>query len=116
MKPPASSYLRDIVRSCEAVQSFVKDRSFEEYVASLMLQSAVERQLEIVGEATAQLKSHHPETASKLGETRGVIAFRNILAHGYFAVDHKIVWQILADDVPHFLTMARALLEPPRNA
>lgn len=110
MTPPASSYLQDIIRSCEAVQSFVKDRSFDEYVASLLVRSAVERQVEIVGEATTQLKAHHPDIAAKLGETRGVIAFRNILAHGYFAVDHKIVWKIVADDVPQFLAADRALI------
>ena len=105
MKNPAGSYLSDIEQACEAVLEFIKDQ------ASLLLRSAVERQLTIIGEATIQLKTKDVAVAGLLGDVRSVVAFRNILIHGYFKVDDKVVWQVLADDVPRYLDSARAALK-----
>ncbi|MCE9582020.1 MAG: DUF86 domain-containing protein [Planctomycetes bacterium] len=111
MKNPAGSYLSDIVKACEAVLEFIKGQNFRHYQASLLLRSAVERQLTIIGEATVQLKAKDAAVAGLLGDVRSVVAFRNILIHGYFKVDDKVVWQVLADDVPRYLDSARAALK-----
>jgi uncharacterized protein with HEPN domain len=75
-----------------------------------MLRSAVERQLEIVGEALAQLARIDTETASRISEHRRIIAFRNILIHGYAEIDHRIVWDVLEGKLPVVRAEARALL------
>ncbi|MFH1044565.1 MAG: HepT-like ribonuclease domain-containing protein [Pseudomonadota bacterium] len=54
------------------------------------LQSAVERQFEIIGEAMNQLRRIDPNTAAAIPELPRVIAFRNIPVHGYANVDTSI--------------------------
>jgi uncharacterized protein with HEPN domain len=76
-----------------------------------MLRSAVERQLEILGEALAQLAKTDPAVASKIGEYQRIIAFRNILIHGYAEIDHRIVWNVLEFKLPVVLRQARSLLD-----
>jgi uncharacterized protein with HEPN domain len=75
-----------------------------------MLRSAVERQLEIVGEALAQLARTDAAVASQIGEYQRIIAFRNILIHGYAEIDHRIVWSVLERKLPVVLSEASNLL------
>jgi uncharacterized protein with HEPN domain len=64
-----------------------------------MLRAAVERQFEIIGEALTGLKRIGPETAAEIPELARIIAFRNILIHGYATVDDKLVWGIVETDL-----------------
>lgn len=59
------------------------------------MKSAVERQFEIIGEALSKLAKMDPETANNIPEYRRIIAFRNILIHGYATIDDKIVWGVI---------------------
>ncbi len=65
-----------------------------------MLRSAVERQLEIIGEALAQLIRRFPETAAHITRHAEIISFRNILIHGYSFVNDAVVWSIIQTDLP----------------
>ena len=76
-----------------------------------MLRSAVERQFEIIGEALAQLSRLDPTLASRISEFRRIIAFRNILIHGYAQVDDRIVWDIVETKLQVLRGEVGALLE-----
>ncbi len=76
-----------------------------------MLRSAVERQLEIIGEALNQLSKVAPEVAAQIPELARVVAFRNILIHGYATVDDALVWQVVIERVPALRDVLRGLLE-----
>jgi uncharacterized protein with HEPN domain len=65
-----------------------------------MLRSAVERQFEIIGEVLNQLSKVDPGAAARIPELGRIVAFRNILIHGYAAVDDDLVWQVLVDKLP----------------
>jgi len=90
--------------------SFVAGKKFAEYNGDLMLRSAVERQLEIVGEALAQLARADPASASLISEHRRIIAFRNILIHGYAEIDQRIVWSVVEGKLPVVRREAESLL------
>ncbi|MEK7437561.1 MAG: HepT-like ribonuclease domain-containing protein [Pseudomonadota bacterium] len=77
------------------------------------MRSAVERQFEIVGEAMNQLRRVDSETATAIPELPRVIAFRNILVHGYANVDNRLVWGVLETDLPSLLTTLGRLLANP---
>lgn len=72
-----------------------------------MLRSAVERQFEIVGEALNRLSRVDPETAALVPDLPRIVAFRNVLAHGYAVIDDALVWQVATRRLPDL----RAVLE-----
>jgi uncharacterized protein with HEPN domain len=111
MRIESKKYLYDMARAAELALAFVRDKSFADYEADPMLRSAVERQLEIVGEALAQLARIDPVVASQIGEYQRIIAFRNILIHGYAEIDHRIVWNVFELKLPVVLQQARSLLD-----
>jgi len=110
MRIESKKYLYDIAQAAELALGFVREKSIDDYIADPMLRSAVERQLEIVGEALAQLARIDSGTASKVSEYQRIIAFRNILIHGYAEIDHRIVWNVLELKLPVVLREARGLL------
>ena len=110
MRIESKKYLYDIARAAKLALGFIADKTFADYSADAMLRSAVERQLEIVGEALAQLARTDPASASQIGEYQRIIAFRNILIHGYAEIDHRIVWNVLELKLPVALHQASELL------
>ncbi len=90
----AQKYLSDILIAIDLIDSFVDGiNSFSEYEADLKTQSAVERQLGIIGEAVNQYRKEHPE--DELGNSKQIVGFRNRIFHSYDSVDNSIVWVIL---------------------
>jgi uncharacterized protein with HEPN domain len=106
--------LHDIVSACEAVEGFLTGHSQQDFADSLLLQSAVERQLFIVGEAMSQLRQIEPELVDQFEDWRSIIAFRNLVAHGYFAVDPSRVWSIATDEIRNTAAISKALLDARR--
>jgi uncharacterized protein with HEPN domain len=77
------------------------------------LRSAVERQFEIVGEALNQLAKLAPDLAAQIPDLPRIVAFRNILIHGYAVVDNAIVWRAVQENVPELLSVLERLLSAP---
>lgn len=103
--------LQDVIDACCAIESFVDGKSLEDYRNNLMMRSAVERQFEIIGEAINRLYRIDPQWTQKLTSHRRIIAFRNIIAHGYDMLDPAIVWQVIQENLPTLLDESRELLE-----
>ena len=113
MHADAGKLLWDARRAAERIARFTAGKTFIEYEADEYLRSAVERQFEIVGEAMNQLRRVDSETAAAIPELPRVIAFRNILVHGYANVDNRLVWGVLETDLPALLTTLGRLLANP---
>jgi uncharacterized protein with HEPN domain len=94
MRHEAKRYLYDVAQAAEQIAQFTAGKTFEEYLRDPMLRAAVERKFEIIGEALAQLAKRHAPAAEHISEHRRIIAFRNILVHGYADVDDRLVWDI----------------------
>lgn len=95
-----NKYLFDIASACELLVQFTAKRTFEQYAADPLLRSAVERQLEIAGEALQQALKCDPELAELITDARRIVAFRNRLVHGYADVSHEIAWGIIVGNLP----------------
>lgn len=91
MHPDAGKLLWDAQQAAERVARFTATKSFADYEADDYFRSAVERQFEVVGEALNQLSRLDPVTAATIAELPRVVAFRNVLIHGYASVDNRIV-------------------------
>src|SRR5688500_4743306 len=100
MQLEARKYLFDIQQASRRLEEFTRGRTFEHYGADAMLRSAVERQFEIVGEALTQLRKLAPEASAAVTDAARIIAFRNILVHGYADVDDRLVWNIVETKLP----------------
>ena len=94
MQPEAPALLWDASNAAGLIATFISGRSFWDYKTDPMLRSAVERQFEIVGEALNKLSKVDLQTAAQIPDLRRVVAFRNILAHGYAVVDDEIIWHL----------------------
>ena len=87
-------YLSDMMRAISLIESFTANtRSYMEYTVDLKTQSAVERQLAIIGEALNQYDKQ-PERIS-LNNTRKIVGFRNRIIHAYDSLDDTLVWAIV---------------------
>ena len=92
--------LLDGITAIELTQSFIEGATLDEYCKNAMLRSAVERQLEILGEACSRLTKL--ETAETLAITQlsFAVGLRNRIIHGYDAVDDDIVYATVLEDLP----------------
>lgn len=100
MHPDAGKLLWDAQQAAERVARFTAGKTFVEYEADEYFRSAVERQFEIIGEALNQLSRQDPVTATTIAELPRIVAFRNVLIHGYASVDDRIVWGVIEASLP----------------
>jgi uncharacterized protein with HEPN domain len=104
------AYLHDILTAADAISGFLADADFDGYVENDLVRSAVERKFEIIGEALGQLAKVDAELAARVSRWRDIIAFRNIIAHGYASLDHTVVWRAHKDSLPALRAEVAALL------
>lgn len=111
----AKAYLADIRVATDRIAAFTSGKSFEDYQADDLLRSAVERQFEIVGEALRKLADLDPPLAARIPEYRRIIAFRNVLVHGYASVDNWLVWGIVENKLPDLRAAIASLIRSVRD-
>ncbi len=103
--------LIDIIQAGEEIQRFTHGADFKAYQDSPIMQRAVERNFEIIGEALNRIKRIDGEFLAKVSGHDRIIGFRNILIHGYDIVDAMIVWKAVEDHLPTLLKEIRLLLD-----
>ena len=103
-------YLDDLIESAEKIRRFLQAKGFEEFISNEMLFDAVLFNLEMIGEATKMLPDDAKATVPEADWT-GPARMRDLIAHHYFAVDPRIVWEAAADHVPKILEHAKRLRE-----
>lgn len=105
------AYLWDMLDRARQVTDFVHGLSFESYVDDLKTRSAVERALEVLGEAARRVsdsfKSQHPEIPWS-----DLVGFRNVLTHDYGKLEQDRIWKIATRDVPELIPRLEVLLPP----
>lgn len=99
MTGQAKKYLSDILAAIELIEAFTEETpSFPSFQVDMKTKSAVERQLEILGEAVNKISREAPEFP--LSDVRKIVSFRNRLAHNYDSIDDAIVWAVLKKHLP----------------
>ena len=110
MRPESAAFLWDVHSAATLIGEFTAGIDVISYAADELRRSAVERQLEIVGEALKNLRNADPETAQLIPDLARIIGLRNILAHGYAVVDDAVVWSAASQRVPELLAAVDLLL------
>ncbi|MCC6424792.1 MAG: DUF86 domain-containing protein [Phycisphaerales bacterium] len=102
----------DMLEAAHAVDQFAKGKTFDDYLSDRMLRSAVERQIEILGEAARRVsdtfQSAHPEIPWRI-----IIAQRNVLAHEYGEIKHERIWRVVVQHLPRLATQLSPLVPKP---
>lgn len=99
MRHNFKKYLLDIATSIDTINEFLGDqRDFKIYESNKLLRRAVERELEIIGEATNRLLKIKPDI--EINEARRIVNLRNWVIHAYDNVDNIIIWGIISKDLP----------------
>lgn len=104
-----AQYLSDIDEAMSDARDFAEGHDLEDFLEDRQLRYAIERALEIIGEATSNLSDDVKARDPRLPwqEMRGL---RNIVAHAYHRVDPARVWQVVIDDLPDTHEKIRELL------
>jgi len=103
--------LYDIRFAIEEIDSFFvgRERRFEEYSTDIILKRAIERDMEIIGEAMNRILRENPEI--EIDNARRIIGLRNQIIHGYDTVSDENIWGIIMIHLPKLQKEVDALIE-----
>jgi uncharacterized protein with HEPN domain len=110
--PPRKWELRieDILASIKRITAYTQQLDFDQFRSDTKTVDAVVRNFEIIGEAAAhvpeEIVADHPEIP-----WQDMRDMRNVLAHEYFGISEKIVWDTVQDDLPPLIPQLKRLLE-----
>jgi uncharacterized protein with HEPN domain len=104
-------YLYDVHSSCEFLLEFTAGHTVQDYERDRAFRSAVERELQIIGEAVMQLHRVAPHVAARLSDFQKIIGFRHVLVHGYDSLRPVTVWDVVETKLAVLLREAKALLD-----
>jgi uncharacterized protein with HEPN domain len=105
-------YLEHILEAIRRIHSYVEDVDEVGFLSDQKTQDAVIRNFEVIGEASNNIRKHHPEffkanAAIPLGPA---YEMRNALTHGYFKIDLSTVWNTIHDDFQELARQIEAVL------
>jgi uncharacterized protein with HEPN domain len=99
MQREVQKYLLDIKESIESIHDYLGEiRDFNDYKTNKLLRRGIERELEIIGEATSRILKI--EDKIDISNSRRIVDLRNWVIHGYDRVDDVIIWGIISRDIP----------------
>ena len=101
--------LEHILEQLNNIESFLNGKSLDDLQKDKILQYAVIKSIEIIGEAAYMLSSEFRETHPEV-EWDGIIRMRHVLVHGYYQISVPLVWSIIEDDLPSFRDQIEKLL------
>jgi len=105
-------YLWDMLTAARAEVDFTRGRTLAEYEVDLLLRSAVERQIEIIGEAARRISSEFQEAHPEI-PWRPIQAQRHVLAHDYGEIKHDRIWRVAETHVPDLIALLEPLVPAP---
>jgi len=106
-----AGYLWDMLDSARTIIKFVSGVSFHQYMQNRQLQLAVERALEIIGEAARRVSKGVQDEHSDI-PWQNIIAQRNVLAHEYGEIKQELIWKVATVRIPELIAALEPLVPP----
>lgn len=104
-----AAYLWDMLDAAKDVLEFTKDVKFIEYERDRKLQLAVERAIEIIGEAARRISKEFQDAHSEI-PWHGIIGQQHILAHEYGEIKQERIWAVISNHIPELVKLLQDLL------
>jgi uncharacterized protein with HEPN domain len=106
--------LLDMLIAARKIRRYTENMNFAQFNANEMAQSAVIRELQVIGEA-ARLVTAELQQAHAALDWHAIIGMRNRLIHGYFAIRLDVVWKTVQDDVQPLIARLETLIPPEED-
>jgi len=106
-----SDYFNHILEAIERIEEYVSDLDEIAFLGNKLVQDAVIRNFEVIGEASNNIEKRFPEFVAAHPELPLASAYqmRNAVAHGYFQVDFEILWKTIQRDLPSLHTKVEGI-------
>ena len=111
MRPESRVALGHVLESAREIQAVTSGKTLTEYEGDRYLRAIVERFFITIGEALSRIARHEPDLFGQISEARSIVAFRNVLVHGYDVIDAEQVWAAVTDDLERLSGSIRVLLD-----
>jgi len=104
-------YLGHILQAIERIERHTSDVDVVGFLASELIQDAVIRNLEVIGEAANNIQTADAAFAKEQDEIpwQVMYAMRNRLSHGYDKIDYEMVWKTVCNDLPELYALVKAV-------
>jgi uncharacterized protein with HEPN domain len=108
----APDYLGHLLQACDRILQYTSEMTHDQFMADSMVQDAVLRNIEILGEATRNLMDCLPDLQSTYPHIpwMDIYAMRNRVAHGYFFINLELVWAVAVKNIPELRQQIAAML------
>ncbi len=103
-------YIQDIFQSINDIESFIKNSSPEQFLVDKKTSLAVCRSLEIIGEAAKQIPENVRQQYPNI-PFKKLAGLRDKLIHAYHEIDHRVIWDIITNDLPPIKPAIKKLLD-----
>ena len=105
------AYMLDMLLPARKVQDFTQEIGWEDFAADELVQNAVMRQIQIIGEAARKISAKYQEAHQEI-PWQGIIGMRNRLIHEYFRIIPERVWDVVDKDIPELVRLIEPLVPP----
>lgn len=108
----ARDYVEHMLDACIQIQTYIAGKTEADFLSDGLLQDGVVRRLEILGEASRQLRDVLPDAEARFPSIpfRTMYATRNQLIHGYIFVNYGVIWGVAHDEIPPMRASLEAIL------
>lgn len=109
MENEIRAWLSDITEAIEEIEGFLpEEKNFNDFQKDLKTKRAVERNVEIIGEAVNRILKEKPDFP--LSNARNIVDTRNRIIHGYDSVSEDILWAVVVRHLPELKKEVLTLL------
>lgn len=109
MDDSIKKYLYDVLECIDFIEETTSDLAgFKEYQSNRLLKPAIERKIEVIGEAINKAHKLYPDL--ELTNMRKIISMRNRIIHAYDAVDDVLIWEVVKKHLPILKNEVEALI------
>lgn len=108
-------WLDDVWQATELIHQVTKGISEADYLRDRFLRCGVERNFEIIGEALNRIRKADPTLAAQIPDIDKIVAFRNLVIHGYDLIRDEDVWSIIQNNLPTLTKIVTGLIANERS-